>query len=322
MLPGRRSFAVVLAATLGLAMVPPPSAEAKPAAKKKTAQAKPEAKKAKKPAPPPPLDGTTYDYDYDAKETGHRERAWQGRAFLHTKAIGKPDEPKPILVFLHGLNTDKIKYRWMGGGQEGDVRRIVAGLIDSGQVPPMIVAGPNATDPAAVGNAVTMWPAFDLDVFLAKTAAALAGAATIDRNRIIVAGHSGAGCNVKGGIATALTAKAPVLAGLVIDVCMGTDLAKDLAHLRGDLNVIVSWQTISWESRPFDDFKRTFLRESKGVQPAPTGLRELDYMQPKLPMPHDAMVQLTLEKWLPKLLAAQPSNAPAPAQGGAAGAAD
>ena len=190
----------------------------------------------------------------------------------------------------------------MGGGNEGDVRRIVAEMIEAGQIPPMIVAAPSSVDQAAIGNAVTSWPSFDLDTFLDRTSARLAGAATIDRTRVIVAGHSGAGCNIKGGIASALKAKTEVLAGLVIDTCMGTDLAKDLAHLRPTLNVVVSWQTMSWDQRPFDDFRRIFQREVKKDPPAAGVIRELAYEQPSAPMPHDAMVPVTLKKWLPRFV--------------------
>lgn len=38
------------------------------------------------PPPPPPLDGTSYDYGYDGRADGHRERAWLGRVFVHRKA--------------------------------------------------------------------------------------------------------------------------------------------------------------------------------------------------------------------------------------------
>ena len=62
-----------------------------------------------------------------------------------------------------------------------------------------------------------LWPGFDLDAFLDRTAARLAGIATIDRSRVIVVGHSGAGCNIHGGLATALHAKTTPLADLVID---------------------------------------------------------------------------------------------------------
>src|SRR5690349_20066758 len=85
--------------------------------------------KGKKPAPKPPLEGATLDYAWDGKDIGHPERAWLGRAFVHDKAKADPAAPRPLLVFVHGLNTERIKYRWMGGGNEGDVRRIVSELI-------------------------------------------------------------------------------------------------------------------------------------------------------------------------------------------------
>src|SRR5437867_3780140 len=89
------------------------------------------AQKAPPPAPPP-LDGASYDFDYDGRDVGHAERAWLGRAFVHRRAAAVPaGEALPLLVFLHGNNADKIKYRWMGGGQEGDLRRIVAELIEA-----------------------------------------------------------------------------------------------------------------------------------------------------------------------------------------------
>jgi hypothetical protein len=264
-------------------------------------------------APPPrsPMDGNTYDYAYDASDVGRPEQAWAGRVFVHGKAAGKPEQTLPLLVFLHGLNIERIDYRWMGGGQEGDVRRIVSDLIEGGTVPPMLIAAPTSVNQVAVGNAATCWPAFDLDTFLDRTTAELAGKAKVDRTRIIVAGHSGAGCNVKGGVVTALKAKAPVLAGLVIDSCMGLDLAKELPHLRPTLHVVVSWQTSSWQNRPFHAFRDVFLREVKKLPPSEGVLRELSHEQLPMPMPHDAMVEQTLKKWLPRLLS-PPAPAPKP----------
>lgn len=304
--------ALLAASTVTAAAEAPGKAATKAGKKKKAGVSQVRGKTIAKKPPPPPLpalDGTSVEYDYDASDIGRRERAWSGRAFVHRKAAGAPAKALPLLVFIHGLNVEKIKYRWMGGGNEGDVRRIVAELIESGQVPPMLVAAPSTVDPAAASNAMTSWPAFDLDTFLDRTAARLASVATIDKAQIIVAGHSGAGCNVKGGIATALKAKADVLAGLVIDPCMGTDLAKDLAQVRPTLHVVVSWQTQSWD-RPFEDFRRVFQRELKNAPPAAGVLRELTPEKPTRPMPHDAMVELTLKKWLPKLLAPPPSKGP------------
>ncbi|MEO7330973.1 MAG: hypothetical protein ABI193_20530 [Minicystis sp.] len=256
----------------------------------------------KRPAPLPTLDGNTYDFDYDGKDVGRPERAWLGRSFLHNKTVGDPARPLPILVFLHGMNTEQIKYRWMGGGQEGDVRRIMSTLMDSEQIPPMIVAGPSTIDAVTASNAILLWPGFDLDTFLDKTQERLQGLVTIDRSRVIVAGHSGAGCNIKGGLSTALKSKTSPLAGLVIDTCLLVDEAVNMAHVRPSTHIVVSWQSISWDDRYFDDFRNAFKREVS-KSPAPAGiLRELDYQQPSVASPHDAMVGLSLRKWLPRLL--------------------
>ncbi len=266
-------------------------------------------RKKARPAPPPPIDGASYEYTYDGVDVGHKERAWLGRAFVHSSLATVPAKPAPILVFLHGMNTELIKYRWMGGGQEGDVRRIVAELMEAGSVTPMIVAAPSTIDPVTASNAVLLWPKFDLDAFLDRTAARLSGLATIDRSRVIVVGHSGAGCNIRGGLASALHAKTAPFADLVIDTCMATDFAKDLAHAPPATNVIVSWQSISWADRLFDDFRQVFKRELKKAAPPLEGvLRELDYQQPTQAGPHDAMVGLTLRRWLPRLV---PPPAPA-----------
>lgn len=270
---------------------------AEPAAASK-APAKPPAK--------PPLDGATHDYTYDGRDIGHPERSWQGRAFLHNRAASAASKPLPVLVFLHGLNVARIPFRWMGGGTEGDVRRIVSELIEAGHIPPLLVAAPSSTIPEAVTNAMTSWPAFDLDRFLDITEERLRGVATLDRARVIVAGHSGGGCNSKGGLTAALKAKTRAFAALAIDTCMGPDVASELARAHPATHVIVSWQTLSWSDRPIEDFKTVFLRESRKAPGDPGILRLLEQTIPKDPMPHDAMVSLTLKTWLPRLLVASP----------------
>jgi predicted Zn-dependent peptidase len=263
-----------------------------------------------KPAPKP-LDGATLDYAYDARDIGHPERAWLGRAFVHTSAAAAgPAAPLPIVVFIHGLNTDRIKYRWNGGGNEGDVRRIIADLIESGRIPPTLIAAPSSIIPAAIANAVTSWPAFDLDRFLDLTAERLAGVATIDRSRVIVAGHSGAGCNPKGGLPAAIHGKTRPLAALSIDTCMLPSVAVELARAHPSTHIVVSWQTQTWAKRPIAGFKSAFLKEITITPPNPGVLRELEHVTPTEPMPHDAMVPLTLKTWLPRLLAPSPRPTP------------
>jgi hypothetical protein len=276
----------------------------------------------KKPPPPPPLDGNSYDSDYDGKDVGHPERRWLGRVFVHRKAAAA-GQALPVLVFLHGNNSEGIKYRWMGGGAEGDIRRIASELMEAGQVAPLLVAAPSSIDPYTMTDAGASWPAFDLDLFLDKTAERLGGVAALDRGRVIVAAHSGAGCNIRGGINAALHARTtPALAGLVIDTCMLLDLAKELAHVRPTTHVVVSWQQISWPEREFGAFKSLFLHEVKKAPSVAAGvLRELDFQQPAEMSPHDAMVGITLRRWLPKLLPPPPdtgvaTTAPAGAGGG------
>lgn len=276
---------VTLSATLaaGGRAEPPPSA-ASPAAAKT-------------------LPGRTVDYEYDGKDVGRPDLAWTGRAYVHPVAQ-RAGKPLPLVVFLHGLNKALIPHRWMGGGREGDVRRIVAGLMDHKQIGPVIVAGPGSVVPSAVSHGAS-FRSFDLDTFLDRTDAALAGVAQVDRRRVVVAGHSGAGCSLDGGLATLGTAKTRPHAVLSIDTCMLAGLAERLAKLPPETHVVVSWQSATWQSRSLSLFGKIFRREVAAAPPSADVLRELDAQTPKLQKgvsPHDATVALTLERWLPRLV--------------------
>jgi hypothetical protein len=271
--------------------------------------AAPPAAKARRPDPgrpdlSAPLAGTTYDYAWDGAASGHPERSWLGRAYVPPEVARAASRPTPVLVFLHGLNRELIAYRWMGGGREGDVRRIVQDLIDRKLIEPTLVVAPSSIMRAAVTNAETSWPAFDLDTFLAETRAALKGRATIDETRVIVAGHSGAGCNDKGGLATiAASAKPSLVALLSIDTCMGLGLAQKLKQVDAATAVVVTYQAQTWTKRPFTDFKRAFRVVRPGsVDAGPAPVREVELIQPREAFPHDALVHLSLERWLPRWL--------------------
>lgn len=295
-----------LAAIAALALLQHHAA-AKPKKKPaKTAQEKKKKADAAKPPPPkdPPPEGQQVDFDYDGKDAGHPERAWWGRAFV-PKSAASLKTPLPVFVFLHGTNNDAIKYRWIGAGNEGDIRKMVVDLIEAGKVPPMIIAAPSQIKPESTVNAVTSWPSFDLDHFIDRAAAKLEGIATIDKKKIVVAGHSGGACNVNGGVATAMKAKLGVLGGFAIDGCMLPDMAAELGTTRKDINLVVTWQEQSWANRSFTEFQTGFTRAVK-KNPASNGvLRELDFERVTEGMPHDAMVKITIAKWLPRLLPAQ-----------------
>lgn len=245
------------------------------------------------------LGGRTYDYHYDGKADGHRERAWFGRAYLPKRAIGAED-PLPLVVFLHGLNKELIKHRWMGGGSEGDVREIIGTMVDDGRLPPLIVAGPSSIVRSQVSKGAS-WNFFDLDNFLDRTIYRLDGLAKIDETRIIVSGHSGAGCSQDGGLATASDATRRPHALVVIDTCMAGAFAKSLTEKTdARTHVVVGYQRLAWK-RPFGEFERLFARGVKKHAPAEGVLRELDVQEPKHD-PHNATVAITFERWLPKLL--------------------
>jgi hypothetical protein len=257
-----------------------------------------------KAAPPPPLDGRTIDFAYDGRDVGHTERAYLGRVFVPARAAADPKAPRPLLVYLHGMNRDLVKYRFMGGSGPGeaDVRRIVADLVDRGAIPPVVLAAPSSVVPEAIATAETSWPVFDLDRFVERTLRALEGAATLDLERVIVAGHSGAGCNPQGGLFTAMQAVTRARAVLFVDTCLPSDLPGRMVRARPGTDVVATYQTIAWDDRPFAETRRAFARELAS-HPAPKGVfRELEELRPAEPMPHNAMVHLTLERWLPRIL--------------------
>lgn len=262
-------------------------------------------------AKPAPLSGQSYDFAYDGKDVGKPARAYLGRAYVHPTVQADANKPRPLVVFVHGLNSDLIKNRWMGGGNEGDIRRITDELIEAEGAEPFIIAAPSSVVPEAIGVARTSWPGFDLDTFVTLTEARLAGVATVDTSRVIVAGHSGGGCNANGGLATAAQAKLPLHALLAIDVCMDPSFATALAKARPTTHIVVAYQLLTWSKRPVSDFKRRFEQETSNTPAAPGVRRVLVEERPKEPMPHDAMVRLAFRKYLPGLLKEPPCAATA-----------
>ncbi len=298
-----RIGAVALA--LGLAAVASGSrsalAGATTTATASTAPSKPgrASKRSAKP-PSPPLEGETFDFVDDGAGLGGKPRAYAGRVFVPS-ATARATGPRPLVVFFHGLNRERIAHRWMGGGDEGDVRRIVGALVTSGAIEPVVLAGPGSVEPAAVSGGAS-FPAFDLPRFLDRIEARLAeaGSTRVDRSRVVVVGHSGAGCSERGGIVTALGLSPAPRAIVSIDTCMGLGLARSLAGAAPTTNVVVTWQTATW-SRGFDAFRLAFDKASKEHPAAPGAARALEAL-PALPRAHDATVAQTLDAWLPRLL--------------------
>ena len=242
--------------------------------------------------------GKTIDFPYDGADVNDKRRAYTGRIFVHDKALRAPG-PVPLVIFMHGLNRALIPHRWIGGGTEGDVRLIAQELMESGALPPLVLAGPGSVEEAAVSFGAS-FPVWDHDKFVAQVVEHLGEQATIDRSRVIVTGHSGAGCSDKGGLVAAVKAKEPPFAVISIDTCMPGVLAEALGKAPPATHVIVTWQSVSWD-RDFKLFRAVFEKHAKASPPAEGVLRELDAL-PALPRAHDATVKQTFDKWLPKLL--------------------
>jgi hypothetical protein len=247
--------------------------------------------------------GETVEYDYDGHDVSKPELAWFARAYVPSEAI-KAHQPAALVVMLHGVNKPLAKYPWMGGGTEPDLRPLISQMIATGSIAPTVIAAPSSIVPEQV--AFTSFARFDLDQFLKRTFRALDGKVTVDRSRIIVVGHSGAGCNSTGGLAS--RSKRRLHAVLAVDTCMYVWLGTHLGKLPGATNVVVTYQTATWADRAFDAFSAAFFAASS-PEPERKGLRIFERFEPAQNH-HIEIVPMTLERWLPRLLAPVPIAEP------------
>lgn len=162
-----------------------------------------------------------------------------GRAMVPLGA----SEPAPLLVYLHGNNESGVLHRGFGGGSRGDndVRTMAP--------PGWIVAGPSQTR-GAKGS--SLWAGFDLDAFVA--AVEQATGRQVDRERVVLAGHSGAGCTVGGGLLSKFGDIKPAKV-VVIDVCMNPPYGSLYAEQARAVPLEVYYQPFTW-TRDFAGFEK------------------------------------------------------------------
>lgn len=244
--------------------------------------------------------GTTLDLSPDASEHDRMVRTWKGRAYLHPAVLAEAHTPRPLVVFMHGLNTDKIPFRWMGAAPDPDVREMIASLIAQAQIEPSILVAPTTTYECEMPR--SMWPAFDLDRFMALALRSLEGKATVDRRRVILVGHSGAGCNTAGGMVAALRSTVPLRAVLVIDTCMDVAAAPLLALAPPSTDIVVAWQPLGWK-RPVEEFEHVFLETS--ASRFSKGIRKVQRIDLNVVHAHNLIVSVALGRWLPVWLPPQ-----------------
>src|SRR6267378_2712933 len=143
-----------------------------------------------------------HEFEYDNK--GKKD----ARLWAHPAAplAGKV----PLLVFLHGIAPGKLPEMDCDYPQlQDDLQRLRFGchlgrlakaLIDGGKARPLAVAAPTAHDNKSSG---ALWRAFDLGKLVQRVAEELRNVSAgfeIDLDEVLLAGHSGAGCDGSNGL--------------------------------------------------------------------------------------------------------------------------
>lgn len=222
-----------------------------------------------------------------------------GAVFVPGGAVD--EEPLALVVLLHGTNPNAYLHLWLGGGGR-DLRPFAASLVHTEQVLPFVLAAPSQTRSA--GSGAALWNAFQLRTFVEAIEDALVGAVQIDRQRIVVFGHSAAGCNPEGGLASDFwTAEGVSAWALVsVDPCLDAQMGTAMARRPSTVPLWVWWQSRSWQRSPVDFWAALTLM---------TGDARTDRMQ-KLaapePNPHETIVPLAFERTLRELLRSPPDH--------------
>lgn len=224
----------------------------------------------------------TFPYD-DARLLQANER---DGGLAHVPTHG--EQALPLLVFLHGVNEGGPLHRGLGAGGY-DLRAIVDGLdLDT-----PIVAGPSQTKDAWTGS--RLWDGFDLDAFVDATEKA--SGVEVDRERVLLVGHSGAVCNAGGGVLSPMGTIQP-LAIVALDGCMDDRFGKLLGERAAIAPVHVLYQDAIWP-REFGAFKSAF---DAALAADPKRVGTVQRYDAPGANSHDEIVRVGLRDLLPKLL--------------------
>jgi hypothetical protein len=210
----------------------------------------------------------------------------------------------PLVVFLHGVNMDMAVHAWSGAKGLPDMTVVADDLVESRVAIPFILAAPSQTRTAWSGR--KMWQGFDLDEFADAVDRGLAGRAFVQRDVVIVMGHSGAGCNPDGGLlyAAGHVGKITPRAFVAIDTCMDAEVGAALAAAPASSRVVVRWQPDIWP-RQVDEFHNAFLAIAMSRH-RPDAIIEV--VRGLGGDAHAAMAEDTFRSTLPRLLAEKPEK--------------
>lgn len=198
----------------------------------------------------------------------------------------------PLIVFLHGINGEGILRMWMGGGNR-DLRPHWESLAK--ETPKgLIVAAPSQSRNASLGS--RLWSHFDLASFVKATDEALGDRTHVDTTQVIVVGHSGAGCNLEGGIASIALGSMHPMAIVPVDTCLDEELGKVLAQRPPQRRLWVFWQDRSWPRHA------QAFRQAVEENQAPGAWFQMDRIVTEERNPHEAILPIALNRVVRKLL--------------------
>jgi hypothetical protein len=234
---------------------------------------------------------TSVDFPFDDERYLLFAQQDGGRAFVPEGVVA--DQPVPLVIFLHGTNDMGPLHRWMA--EPNDLRPVVQKWVRDGAVGPMVLAAPSQTRKAWSGK--YLWAGFDAGAFVAATQSALGASARLDRNQVVLVGHSGAGCNDAGGLLAAAGSALLFKALVAIDTCMDGGIGEQLGQAASALQLRVYWQPESWR-RDVAAFEQGLL-SAAGQASEPPVLESI----PGLGLDaHNLIVREALRRALPQLV--------------------
>ena len=261
--------------------------------------------------------GKSFDFAFHDEELLFSGQHRGGRAYVPKQV--NADEPVPLVVFLHGVNRNNQIHMWLGQGPD-DLRARLDGWIKRGDLPPVVLAAPSQTRLATWAG--TLWTGIELEEFVLAAERSVAGRARISHDHVIVAGHSGAGCNASGGLLKIAADRGNIqpIGIVALDTCLDAEVGRALAQASDATRIAAYWQSVMW-SRKVVDFAVGF-----GLvrQEYPPGSDWFEHVNPKGRRPHDALVAPSLLQAVSVLLGppATPDATPDAVVAGAEASAD
>lgn len=214
------------------------------------------------------------------------------------------EQALPLIVFLHGTNPRGDLHLWLGGGGR-DLRPVARRLYTDKKLQRFILAGPSQTRAARHGRA--LWQDFDLRAFVDDVSHALDGKVVVDRKSVVFIGHSGAGCNVRGGLATDFWSRGQILPRMLVavDPCLDARLGAAFSRRPARVPLWVMWQSAVWPREP--TAFRAALEQARPEQ------REdrMERLSSHGPDAHDAILPLALERAARTLFEVRPHHSDA-----------